>query len=172
MVRELKILSVVLFTVLLVACSSSGSMQLTQAKTAPIPSGKIVALKVGLAPIPDSSYSGATEVTRRLKAQLFGRLVSEGAFRQVVQFDEPADYRMEVLLSDTREVSPGARILLGVMAGANSLNASVTLYDQATSSVVTAFDVEGKSASHPFSTESGLDDAIREAIDKIMLVLQ
>jgi hypothetical protein len=58
------------------------------------------------------------------------------------------------------------------MAGSNSLNAAVTLYDQATNTVVTAFDVVGESASHPLSTESGLDDAVREAVSEIMLALQ
>jgi hypothetical protein len=38
--------------------------------------------------------------------------------------------------------------------------------------VVTAFDVVGESASHPLSTESGLDDAVREAVSEIMLALQ
>ena len=54
------------------------------------------------------------------------------------------------------------------MAGPNGLDASVQLRDEKVNQVVMSFDVEGTSASHPLSSEAGLDDAIREAANEII----
>ncbi len=153
--------------VALMGCSSSGTIEMKQAKTTTIPPGKVVALNV-TAPVDDDS----TEALHRMRGELFGRLVSEGVFKQVVPVDESADYRMEVNLSNVEEVSQGARIFFGVLAGANELRAAVKVTDSATNQVVTQFAVAGESASHPLSTESGLDDAIREAASKIIGALK
>ena len=159
----------------LAACSSSGDVTVRQGLSNGIPPGKVVALTVANRPIENQSEDDAEEgreIQRRLKGQLFGRLVSEGVFKQVVQPGEEADYRMQVMLTSAEEVSQGARIFLGVLAGANSLTATVELFELPADSRIADFSVEGESASHPFSTEAGLDDAVREAVSKIILELQ
>jgi hypothetical protein len=149
------------------ACSSSGTLAMKTPKAAAIPAGRSVALDVTSAADEDSR-----DAAHRMRVELFGRLVAEGVFREVVAAGEPADYRMQVALGAVDEVSQGARIFFGVMAGSNELTAAVTLKDAATDAVVTAFDVSGESASHPLSSESGMDDAIREAASNIIRALQ
>jgi hypothetical protein len=86
----------------------------------------------------------------------------------VVHVPEPADYRMDVKIRGAREVSTGARIMLGVMIGPNNTTVAVTVRHQATNQLITAFEVTGTSAAHPMSSEAGLDDAVREAVVKII----
>ena len=159
----------------LAACSSSGSVEVRKAITDPIPPGKTVTVEVkqvsGDNPT-QGSEDEIQETSRRLKAALFGRLVAEGVFKQVLQPGEPADYKMDVTLTSADEVSQGARIFLGVMAGSNSLRAAVEVVETASNRPIADFSVLGKSASHPFSTEAGLDDAVREAVSNIIAQLQ
>ena len=81
----------------LAACSSTGTIMMQQAKNAPIPPGKTVSLSVEPV-IPDKASNDQIaefrEVGQRVKAALFGRLVSEGVFKQVLQPAEVGDYRM------------------------------------------------------------------------------
>jgi hypothetical protein len=157
-----------LFLVLgLAACSSSGSVTVEQAKAAAIPSGKVVALAI-TAPADEDSR----DVAQRLRSELFGRLVSEAVFKQVVPQEEPADYKMDVGLTEVDEVSQGARIFWGVMAGSNTLKGTVALTDETTGQLVTKFDIAGESASHPLSSENEMDDAIREAVTRIIATLR
>jgi hypothetical protein len=173
--RVPKIIGLMCLLIWVNACSSSGSIQIAKQKTVAIPSGSTVSLLVTAAlsdEADDDAREDANEVVHRLKSQLFGRLVSEAVFKQVLQPGEQANYRMDVTVLNAEEVSQGARIMLGVLAGSNKLTASVSLYDQLTDNLITAFEVGGESASHPFSSESDIDDAIREAVDEIILALR
>lgn len=152
---------------ILAACSSSGKLELLQAKTAPIPPGKSVSLTVT-----SSQTEDADRMVQRLRAELFGRLVSEAVFKQVLQPGENGDYSMKIQVLNAEVVSQGARIFFGVLAGANKLRTTVRLVEVSSGQVVTEFDVDGESASHPFSTESGLDDAVREVVSKVILALR
>ena len=159
-----------LVAVLVAGCSSSGTLTMLQPKSQAIPPGKTVALSVQPDdPNPKPIYQ---EVAQRVRDGLFGKLVSNGLFKAVVQPTESADYRMEVKVFGARRVSTGARIWLGVMAGSNSLALHVQVIDESTKLVVTAFDVKGSSASHPLSSEANLDDALREATDELILALR
>ena len=111
------------------------------------------------------------EAVQRLRGQLFGRLVSEGVFRQVVHRGEAAKYVVNVRLIAATEVSQGARIFMGVLAGANELAVNVNVSDASASAPLTRFTVKGESASHPLSSENDMDDAIREVVDEIILAL-
>ena len=152
------------------ACSSSGKLLVTQPRKQSIAPGKTVALLVE----PDVAEPRPIhqEVASRVRERLFGKLVAEGLFKSVVHSQEIADYQMDVKIKGARQVSTGARIFLGVMAGSNNLNLDVKIHDQPQNQLITAFQVTGKSASHPFSSEAALDDAIREAVDKITQALR
>ena len=162
-----KLIAACCLLVFTAACSSSGTLKMKTPKSAAIPPGHSVALDVTSAADEDSR-----DAAHRMRIELFGRLVAEGVFREVVAAGEPADYRMEVALGGVEEVSQGARIFFGVMAGSNELKAAVSLRDSATNAMVTQFDVTGESAAHPLSTESGMDAAIREAATRIITALQ
>jgi hypothetical protein len=151
---------------LMSACSSSGTLTVTQPKTQGIPPGQTVSLAVELdvaEPLPVHQ-----EVATRIRERLFGRLVSDGIFRAVVHAPEPADYRMDVKIRGAREVSTGARIMLGAMIGPNTTTVAVAVRHEATNQLLTAFEATGTSAAHPLSSEAGLDDAVREAVVKII----
>jgi hypothetical protein len=149
------------------ACNSSGTLAVSTPKAEPIPAGKVVALSVTSAEDEDSR-----DAAGRLQNDLFGRLVTEGVFKQVVQAGQPADYRMTVALSGVEKVSQAARIFFGVLAGSNELKADVTLVRAGNGAMVEKFTVTGESASHPLSDENGLDDAVREASTKTVQALK
>lgn len=164
-------LVIVLFVVGLVsACSSSGTLTVTQPKSQGIPPGKTASLSVepGAAELRPIHQ----EVATRVRDRLFGKLVSEGIFKAVVRVPEPADYSMDVKVRGARQVSTAARMWLGAMAGPNTLSLAVHVQDLKTNRLVTEFDVTGTSAAHPFSSEAGLDDAVREAVDRIAQALR
>ena len=175
----------------LVACSSSGKLEMKQAKSRSIPPGKSVSLFIKSEPIERKETNlrkeedaqeeqksepvkreNSVRMIQRLRSELFGRLVSEAIFKRVLHPQEKGDYVMEVRVLDTEEVSQGARIFFGVLAGSNRMRCGVRLVDHATGRVVTDFNVEGASASHPLSSENGLDDAIREVVSNIIIALR
>ena len=168
--QSFKIVAALLVLFVVVGCESTGRLEITKHKVSTIPPGKTVALAVD--PSVKNPDEDTMEVMQRVRTELFGRLVSDRIFSRVVHGEKPADYRMQVTVQAAHEVSTAARIFLGVFAGANSLSLSVLLEDEHTGQSVTAFDVTGESASHPFSTEAGLDDAVREAVTKISSALR
>jgi hypothetical protein len=148
---------------LVAGCSSSAKMTVQQPKTEIISSQSTVALDV-TAPGDEDSR----EVAQNVRAALFGRLVSEGLFKQVLAKDQAADYRMTVALSNVDVVSQGARIFLGVFAGSNDLTADVTVTKAVATADLARFQVVGASAAHPLSSENDMDDAIKELVTKIV----
>lgn len=163
MSRALKWFSAACLLFAVGGCASSGTINIDQPKSRSIETRKVVSLDVIAGP--EAEDQKAADM---LSVDLYGRLVASGLFRQVVQPAESGDYRLEVRLAGVEEVSQAARIGLGVLAGSNSVAASVWLYDSRTGELITAFDVTGESASHPMSSESGFDDAVREAAVKIV----
>ena len=162
-----------LFVLAVAACASWGTLKMGQPRTEAIPPGKSVALWVTPTVGSDASeeeHKEASEAADRLKSELFGRLVSEGIFNYVFQPGEPADYRMDVSVMQAREVSPAARFWLGALAGRNDLKAAVALYDESTGNLVTDFNVTGESGS--VSSRNDIEDAVREAADKIIVGLK
>jgi hypothetical protein len=137
-----------------------------QPKTQSIPPGQTVALLVEVdVPEPLPVHQ---EVATRLRERLFGRLVSEGIFRAVVHVPEPADYHMDVKIRGARQVSAIARIMLASASGPNAAAVAVVVRHQATDHLVTVFEATATSESHPLSSESSLDDAVRRAVDRII----
>jgi len=160
-------LSVVLLALFVAACSSSGTLQQLQSSDVPIRANSVAMLNVTSA-----GDSESLEAAEELRSRLFGSLVSQGVFEQVVPPTKPADYELTVALSGISEVSQGARIFFGALAGSNKLTADVKLRDTTTQSVVRSFIVGGESAAHPLSSENDMDDAIREASSRIIQALR
>ena len=89
----------------------------------------------------------------------------------MVHEGEPAKYYVRVQVKAADQVSMGARIMLGVLAGANELDVRVEVFEKSSDSSIMTFTVSGESALHPFSRESEMEDAIREVVNKIILSL-
>lgn len=157
---------------ILSACSSSGEMKVLQPlnETDRIDHTATTVLNVvpaeGLQPDED-----LRELILTLRGQLFGRLVSDGVFKQVVHEGDPAKYYVRVQVDAADQVSTAARIAFGVFAGSNDLNVRVEVFEKSTDKSIMTFTASGESASHPFSTESEMEDAIREVVNKIILSL-
>ena len=167
MIATRRIVLLAMAAVIAVGCSSSAKMTVQQPKTVRIASGHSVALA-----LTSDGDEDSREVAQKVRSALYGRLVSDGVFEQVVSAGEDADYAMDVKLSGVDVVSQGARIFLGVLAGANELTANVVVRDKQSSAAITAFSVSGKSAAHPMSSENDMDDAIDEVVTKIVEALR
>ena len=151
-------------------CSSKGELRVQHNLDTRIDHGAVASLSVQ----PDERVKkteAVREAVRRLHSQLFNRLVSEGVFARVVQAGETATYDVRVRLLTESEVSQGARILFGVLAGANELALQVHVFETASRNLVVSFTAKGESASHPLSSENEMDDAVREAVDEVILEL-
>ena len=157
----------ILVCVFVSACSSSGTVDVTTDRSQDIPPGSSASLSVT-----STAEENPTDVIQRLRGALFERLVTEEVFGRVLHPHEAGDYRMDVVLGEVNEVSRHDRVLLGVFAGANTLDAAVSLHEVSTRRLVTAFHVSGSSASHPMASGTGMADAIQEAVAQIILALK
>lgn len=154
------------------ACSSSGQMKMLQPlnDSQRIDHTATTVLDVvpgeGLEPDED-----LREIILNIRGQLFGRLVSDGVFKQVVHEGEAAKYFVRVIVNVADQVSMGARIAFGVLAGANELDVRIEVFEKSSENSIMTFTASGESASHPFSGESEMEDSIREVVNKIILTL-
>lgn len=156
----------ILIAASLSACSAVATMTIEKPKTEAIPKDSSVALQVTSAP-----DTGAAAVIQQLRTELFGHLVADGIFRQVVNAPEPGDYIMNVTVDHVRSVSQGARIMVGVFAGENKLTAHCEIKNATTNAEVAKFDVAGESASHPLSSENDMNSAIGKVVEQIIAAL-
>jgi len=157
---------------LLPACSSSGQMKILQplTETERIDHNAVARLTV----VPGESLQldeDLRRIIKNLRGQLFGRLISDGIFKQVVHENDPAKYYIRVKVNTADQVSQTARIMFGVMAGANKLDVRVELFDASSDNSIMIFTASGESASHPFSGQSQMDDAISQVVEKIVQAL-
>ncbi len=143
------------------ACSSSGQRLVSIPLAAPIPVGASCSLEVVGNPQSDALANST------LQALLNSMLTGTGIFRQVVQTGTPADYALRVEVQKVSRVSSTSRFMIGVFAGSNEIAAVVVLRELAAGSVITCFNVNGSSASHPLSNENEFDDALQEAANEI-----
>lgn len=147
------------------ACSSSGTFTMKQSLVEPINNQKTVSIRVSdKAPV--SEKEDAKIACSSLQEKLYSRLVSEGLFKSSVIYPNKGDYTLEVDITGVRLVSNAARLMLGVMAGASGVEASVLLRDDS-GKVLTEFHADGSSASHPLSSETGPDNAVNQLATKI-----
>jgi hypothetical protein len=162
---------VVAFLFIIFGCSSKGELQVQRGLDTRIDHRAVASLSVE----PDERVEkteAVLEAVRRLRGQLFGRLVSEGVFGRVVQEGEAAQYDVRARLLTAAQVSQTARILLGVLAGRNELAVQVDVFDTGSRASLSSFTAKGESASHPLSSENDMDDAIRKAVDQIIVELK
>jgi len=156
-----------LLTVFLSACSSSGALKVTQPLAEPITAGKSVCLSIKVAEKAEQGED-TQNVTRLLKEYLYTKLVTDGVFQKTVLPPEKADYDLEVNVLGVRVVSNTTRLMVGVMAGPSSIETEAKLQDSGKNKIITVFNAEGNSASHPMSSAAGYENAVRETADHII----
>ncbi|GLI39919.1 DUF4410 domain-containing protein [Geobacter hydrogenophilus] len=158
--------SVMLFAMFLAACSSSGTFTMKQELIEPINNQKTVSILVKSDKVPESEKEDAKKACSSLQEKLYSRLVSQGLFKSSAIYPNEGDYSLEIDVLGVRLVSNTARIWWGVMAGASGIEANVLLRDGA-GKVLTEYHADGSSASHPFSSESGSDNAVDQLATQI-----
>ena len=139
------------------ACSTEGKVTpLTSSVAAPLPAASVWSLTV----------KGCERLNNceELRSAIAGRLVGASLAERIVVAGQTAQLSLTVDVNRVRTVSGTERVLFGVLAGRNEVAGLVTLQDLRASSPGTlrSFRVEAGSASHPFSGESGVQDAYRE----------
>lgn len=154
---------VLALSVLLVACESSGALQVQRTKVAPVEPGRIVALSV----------TGAQDLeTQQVLAQvqdhLYGLLVRRGLFGQVVSPDRPAHYDLFVAVGGVDRKTGVERALIGPIIGPDRIAANVRLGDRVTGREITAFTAYGESAIAPLGEDNDMNAAIRQMGVQIM----
>ena len=135
------------------ACSTEGKVTPLIRSAGPAPTASTWALGV----------HGCEQVGQceELRTSLVGRLIGAGMAERVVPYGQAAELSLDVKVDRVRAVSGTERILLGAIAGRNSVTSTDTLRDRQ-GNVLRSFRVESASAAHPFSGESGLSDAYRQ----------
>lgn len=161
-----KISMVFLSAMFLAACSSSGTFTMKQAMIEPVNNQKSVSIWVKSDKVPVSEQEDASKACSSLQEKLFARLVSQGLFKSSVIYPNKGDYSLEIDVLGVRLVSNAARIWWGIMAGASGIEANVLLRDE-TGKVLTEYYADGSSATHPFSSESGSDNAVDQLATQI-----
>ncbi len=145
------------------ACSSTAKIQMVQPMSEEIDPKKSAYISVV------SVDKKKEELAVMLQDALFSKFISRSIFKEVTaNKNESVDYIVDVTISKGRKVSGAARVWLGVFAGANRIIADVTVKERLTDKVLTTFKVTGESALMPYSTQDGLNDAVREASNKIV----
>ncbi|MCE1227754.1 MAG: DUF4410 domain-containing protein [Geobacteraceae bacterium] len=156
---------------MLSACSSSGNVVIKQPLTDQLQSDKSVSISVKSLNS-KGSQEDTENIVAALKDKLYSMLVSQGVFKSSVFSPNKADYSLEVSVTDAKIVSNAARLMLGVMAGPSSVEAEVLLKDSMSDKILTAFNVQGSSAAHPMSSETGYENAVRETAANITKALK
>ncbi|MGI9494388.1 MAG: DUF4410 domain-containing protein [Geminicoccaceae bacterium] len=155
----------------LAACSSGGELTVAKPKSEAIRPNATVALSVNAlegSGSPEHVQDGVLQI----RTDLYANLPAAGVFTQVVPEGQPADYDMQIGINNVRLVSGTARFWGGAFAGSNVVTGDVKLIDQSNGLEVTSFTATGTSASHPVSSESGFDDAVREFTGQVTQALQ
>lgn len=160
----MKFIFAVLASAFLSACAASGSIKTTSDS----------------APAVDSGRSGAVSVVTSMKDRddsvvafrnaIVTQLVNKRVFQSVSDMEQ-SDYVVRVNVVDLSEVSQGARIFFGALAGQASVTANVEIYDRRQDRVISAMVAQGTSSGgHVFAgtTQEAFDQAATQISDYLL----
>ncbi len=151
----------------LAACSATGDINVSKPKSDEIRPASTVALELDATPAAGSPEH-AEEAIRIARADLSEKLISAGGFQQVVAPGQPADYTMNVTLSQVKLLPFGARYFGGIYGAVNVVNGDVSLVDNATGVELTSYSANIKGAASAWSSESGTNGTIGAFDDKVI----
>ena len=149
---------------LLSACAASGSVQTLSAQAPAVDSAKAGAVEVSTA-LQDKADS-ADALKKAIVAQLIGKKV----FKSVTDIDA-SDYLLKVNVVEVSEVSQGARIMFGALAGQAGITANVEVYDRREGKVLSTLVAKGSSSGgHVFAgtTQEAIDQAANQIADYLL----
>jgi hypothetical protein len=143
---------VVILLLALAACSTEGKVTPILSSGTALPAGSVWSVRV--------TGCQSTECMD-IRSSVVARLMGAGLLTTVTASGQPAPLDLTIEVTNMRTVSTTERILFGAMAGRNEVDATVTLKDDR-GATLRAFQVHSGSAAHPFSGESGQQDAYRQ----------
>jgi|GEM_PF-6619085 len=151
---------------LFVGCSVSTDVKNFSAKNYIVKSPSAVYLEVT-----SSKMSGeVSDIISDVKAKLVSRLISEGIASSISHSSSRGN-KLHVNILDYKKVSGTSRVLLGMLAGSNSIKAQVDFKDSS-NRILESFQINSKSALHPFSGVSDFTDAADEFASKVIKELK
>ena len=145
------------------ACSTEGRITpLISSSVTPVPTAAVWSLAVRGCERPAEC--------EELRSAIASRLVGANLAERIVAAGQPAQLGLAIDVNRIRTVSGTERVLFGALAGRNEVTATATLQDLRgpTQGVLRSFRAESGSAAHPFSGESGLQDAYRQFSNDIV----
>lgn len=157
------LIMLVCFCTLMSACSSVGKYNMIGQQTDLKPdydSAKITINALPEVEIPDDKII-------EVKTAIIGRLIASGKVHNISSDDKKANLAIEINITRYRTVSTTAKFMLGMIAGSNQLRANVIVKDGKTGEALRTFEAYGQSSAHPFSSESGYQDALRQFSEQI-----
>jgi hypothetical protein len=97
-----------------------------------------------------SQVSGTSGEIVQLEASTIAKLREKGLFDKVISGssspDARADLRVNAKIIQLKRVSPGARVMVGAMAGRAGVDVEVELYDLKENKSIGTFTVQGRSS--------------------------
>lgn len=105
-----------------------------------------------------------------LKRAIVAQLVSKKVFRSVTDVDS-SDYVLKVDVVEVNEVSQGARIFFGTLAGQAAITANVEVLDRKDGRILSSMVAKGQSSGgHVFAgtTQEAIDQAATQISDYLL----
>lgn len=146
------------------ACAASGSVQTISADRAQVDSARAVTVDV------TSRLAGKGDTVDALRNAIVAQLVSKKVFKSVTDMDA-ARYQLKVDLVEVSEVTQGARLLFGALAGQAGVTANVEIYDRQEGRVLSSLVAKGSSSGgHAFAgtTQEAVDQAAMQIADYLL----
>ena len=130
--------------ILLNGCASRGAITETTPMTLKLSTYKTMLFSVS------SQVAGSSEEVVQLEAVTIAKLREKGLFDKVISGssspDAQADLRLDAKIIQLKRVSPGARAMVGAMAGRAGIDVEVELFDLKESKSIGTFIAQGRSS--------------------------
>ncbi len=134
----------VLIIILLQGCASRGAIKETTPMTLKLSTYKTMLLNIS------SQVPGTSEEIAQLETVTITKLREKGLFGKVIPGssspDAPADLRLNAKIIQLKRVSPGARVMVGAMAGRAGIDVEGELFDLKESKNIGTFVAQGRSS--------------------------
>lgn len=161
----MRIIASLLAMFLLSACAAGGGIQQLSTGAATIDSNKSGSVVV------KSAVPGRESVAENLRQAINNQLLNKRVFAALPGNPDQADVTLDVTIVEVSEVSQGARILFGALAGQAKMVADVDVIDRKTGASLGKMRAEGKSSGgHIFAgtTSEALDQMAVQVADYLL----
>lgn len=161
----MRFLSFLLIAFLLIGCAASGGIHETSTSRASVDSTKSGGVKV------TSQVANRESVTDALRQAINTQLLNKRVFASLPADSREASVLLDVTITEVSEVSQGARIFFGALAGQATINVSVKVIEQPSGATIGSLQATGKSSGgHVFAgtTSEALEQVASQIADYLL----